>query len=128
MKVAVACDGLNVAPYFAQCTSYMCYTVERGIITGSANVPITDNPAMKPLEFLKALGADTVIVGLIEYDLASNLCHHNIEVIAGAEGPAADVVRAYVSRTLSGVSEPCSIEYVRTMDGVVSPDEVDDGQ
>lgn len=110
MKVAVACDGMNVAPYFAQCTSFMCYDIQRGIVVNSQNMPLNDQPAINSLDLLKAMGIDTLIVGRIEYEFASKLCHSDIEVVAGAEGSAVDVMHAYLTKTLSGVSEPCSIE------------------
>ena len=109
MIIAVACAGLEVAPYFAQRTNYMCYTVERGIIEDGKNVPALEKGAMNLTDFLQALEVDTIIVGRIEYDMASVLCRNNIEVVAGAEGTALDVAKAYVSNTLSGVEEVCSI-------------------
>ena len=108
MKIAVACAGLNVAPYFSQCSNYMCYTVDRGIIVGSQNMPALDQPLEQLIELLRTIGMDTLIVGRIEYDMASKLCISGIEVVAGAEGTALDVAKAYVNRTLSGVSDPCS--------------------
>ena len=110
MKIAVACNGLDVAPFFSQCSNYMCYTVDRGIIVGCQNMPALDQPLEQLIELLRAIGMDTLIVGRIEYDMASSLCISGIEVVAGAEGEALDVARAYVARTLSGVSDPCSSE------------------
>jgi len=109
MKIAVACAGMEIAPYFTQCTNYMCYVVERGIIKSSRNIPALDQPIESLVEMLQSIEMDTIIVGLIEYDIAAVLCHSGIEVVAGAQGEALDVVRAYVSKTLSGISEPCSI-------------------
>lgn len=122
MKVAVACRGLEVAPYFLQATDFMCYNVDRGIITGSRNLSSADFPAEKYEDLLHLLGADTVIVGFIEYNLANRLCKSGIEVVAGATGSACDVVRAYVSHTLSGVSQPC----LAAADGSVSDDLFDE--
>ena len=109
MRIAVACAGLEVAPYFAQRTNYMCYTIERGIVADGQNVPTLEKSTQKLAELLKALEVDTVIVGRIEYDTASSLCRAGIEVVAGAEGEALDVVRAYLTKTLSGVDEPCAV-------------------
>ena len=109
MKVAVACQGLTVAPYFVQCTGYTVYTVDRGIITDSRSIPAPDQPIEKLVDMLKSIGIDTLIVGRIVYDMASVLCRNGIEVVAGAEGSALDVAKAYVSNTLAGVEEVCSI-------------------
>lgn len=109
VRIAVACAGLEVAPYFAQRTNYMCYDVERGIIEDGKNVPALEKGAMSLTDFLQTLEVDTIIVGRIEYDIASSLCRTGVEVVAGAEGEALEVARAYISKTLSGVIEPCSI-------------------
>ena len=109
MRVAVACQGLNVAPYFVQCTNYTVYTVNRGIITDSRTMPALDQPINKFVELLKSINIDALIVGLIEYDMAAVLCRNNIEIVAGAEGSALDVAKAYFSNTLTGVQEVCAI-------------------
>ena len=109
MRVAVACRDLTVAPYFVQSTGYMCYNVDRGIITGSRYMPALDQPLDKFVDLLKSIEVDALIVGLIEYDMAAVLCRNNIEVVAGATGDALEVAKAYVSKTLSGVSEVCAI-------------------
>jgi predicted Fe-Mo cluster-binding NifX family protein len=110
MNIAVACCGLDVAPYFSQSASYTCYQVDRGIITGSRNLPATDMPLDGLVDLLHKINVDTLIVGRIEYDRANYLCHSGIEVVAGAQGSAIDVVKAYVSKTLSGVIEPCKVD------------------
>ena len=61
MRIAVACAGLEVAPYFAQRTNYMCYTIERGIVADGQNVPTLEKSTQKLAELLKALEVDTVI-------------------------------------------------------------------
>lgn len=111
MKIAVACNGLEVAPYFSQCSNYMCYTVDRGIIVGCQNMPAPDQPLDQLILLLSSIGMDTLIMGRIEYDMASTLCAAGIEVVAGAQGEALDVAKAYVARTLSGISNPCSDDY-----------------
>lgn len=109
MRIAVASEGLDVAPFFSATKSYMCYTVKRGIITDCQNMP---NPKLS-LEDLVALflelGIDVLIVGRIEYAIASRLCRAGVEVVAGANGHAADVARSYLTKTLTGVEEVCHI-------------------
>ena len=109
MRIAVACQGLTVAPYFVQSTGYMCYNVDRGIISDSRNMPAFDQGADKFVELLKSLEIDVLIVGLIEQTMASILCRSGIEVVAGAKGDALDVAKSYVSNTLTGVRSVCSI-------------------
>lgn len=110
MKIAVACDGLNVAQFFSQTTSYMCYDVVKGIIVDCKNMMAFDQPLDKLVELLQSLEIDTLIVGRIEYDIASSFCRSGIEIVAGAEGESLEVAKSYLSKTLSGIIEPCSIE------------------
>lgn len=107
MKIAVASEGLRVAPLFRSTVSFMCYTVEKGIITECQNMP---NPKLS-IDDLVALfgelGIDVLIVGRIEYEFANRLCRAGIEVVAGANGNAADVAREYLTKTLTGVEQVC---------------------
>jgi predicted Fe-Mo cluster-binding NifX family protein len=105
--IAVSCDGLNIAPYFTQTTSYMVYTVERGIIKESKNLPAPGLTEAELFDLLHAIDANTLIVGHIDCNLASHMCHQGIEVIADAEGAALDVAKAYLSKTLTGVLDAC---------------------
>lgn len=109
MRIAVASDGLEVASYFASAVSFMCYTVKRGIITECQNMPNPKLSLDKLVQLFGELGIDVLIVGRIEYDIANRLCRAGVEVVAGAQGNAADVARGYLSKTLTGVEEVCHI-------------------
>ena len=110
MRIAVASEGLEVAPRFRQCASYMCYRVDRGIIVECQNLPNPGLAAPKLVALLVEMGVDTLIVGAIDYDVANVFCHAGIEVIAGAHGSAREVVQAYLTRTLTGVDELCHLD------------------
>lgn len=107
MIVAVSCSGLNVAPYFTQTSSFMVYTVERGIIVDSRNLPAIGETTKELIDLLRAIDADTLIAGRIECDLCGLLCRGGIEVIADAEGEALEVMKAYLTETLTGVIDAC---------------------
>ena len=109
MRIAVASDGLEVASYFASATSFMCYTVKRGIIAECQNMPNPKLPLDKLVGLFGELGIDVLIVGRIEYDIANRLCRAGVEVVAGARGNAGDVARGYLTQTLTGVEEVCHI-------------------
>ena len=106
MRIAVASEGLEVAPRFRQCASYMCYRVERGIIVECQNLPNPGLAAPKLVALLVEMGVDTLIVGAIDYDVANVFCHAGVEVIAGAHGSAREVVQVYITRTLTGRAVP----------------------
>ena len=117
MRIAVASEGLEVAPRFRQCASYMCYRVDRGIIVECQNLPNPGLAAPKLVALLVEIGVDTLIVGAIDYDVANVFCHAGIEVIAGAHGSAREVVQAYLTRTLTGVDELCHLDGWEHEDG-----------
>lgn len=107
MIVAISCSGLSVAPYFTQTSSFMVYTVERGIIVDSRNLPAIGETTKELIDLLRAIEVDTLIAGRIECDLCGLLCRDGIEVIADAEGEALDVMKAYLTETLTGVIDAC---------------------
>ena len=89
MKIAVACDGLDIAAAAATCSSFACYTTQSGVVTGCSNVP---NMGLTPRERASILQQ----MGLAALDEAG------IEaVISNAASPreAADL---YLYRTLMG--------------------------
>lgn len=109
MRIAVASEGLDVAPLFRSTVSFMCYTVKRGIITECQNMPNPKLSIDKLVELFKELEIDVVIVGRIEYEFANRMCRAGIEVVAGAEGNAADVARGYLTQALTGVEQVCHV-------------------
>ena len=111
MRIAVASEGLEVAPRFGQCSSYMCYNVECGVIVDCQNMPNLGMPAQRLAALFDEFGVDVLIVNTIEYDVANVFCHAGIEVIAKAHGTAREVAQAYLTRTLTGVDDLCHIDY-----------------
>ncbi len=97
MRIAVACDGLAVAPFFVQTTSYMFYTVKHGVIVDSRNLPAFDKTIQELAELLKALEVDALVVGKIEQDMSALLRNEEIEVVEGASGDPLTAARACVS-------------------------------
>ncbi len=107
MKVAVACEGMGVSHHAAQCASFMCYTVEKGIITDCRNLPNMGVTSHDAAQLVKDLGFDALIAGGIDMDMANELCYAGIEVVAGVEGTAREVAEAYLNHTLMGAAELC---------------------
>ena len=102
MKIAVACDGLNVSSHAARCDSFMCYKVDKGIITECRNLPNMDVTSHAAAQLIIGLEFDALITGGIDMDMANELCSANIEVVAGVKGTAREALNAYVSNTLMG--------------------------
>lgn len=109
MRIAVASEGLEVSPHAGHCSSFMCYTVNRGIITECQNLPSLGLPGMTTVTLLQSVNASVLICGYIDMDIANALCYAGIEVVAGAKGKTRDVVEAYLSNTLIGAEELCHL-------------------
>ena len=105
MKVAVACDGLVVAPYFVQSTSFMIYTVRYGVVVDSRNFIAIDQPIKQLAELLRSLGVDTVIVGRIDANKAAALEAAGLEVIRNAADDPLIAVREYLTSILVTIEE-----------------------
>lgn len=103
MKVAVACDGLVVAPYFVQTTSYQIYTVERGVIVGSNNLPALDQSISQLADLLKDIGIDAFIVGRIDADMAAILRTSGAELVTDAKDDPLVAAREYLSGVFAAV-------------------------
>lgn len=110
MRMAVASDGLQASSHAARCSSYMFYTVKRGIITECQNLPNPGLPAAEMVELFQNLGIDALITNGIDMDFANMLCHSGIEVIAGVSGTAREVAEAYLNRTLIGATALCHVD------------------
>ena len=61
MKIAVACDGLLVAPLTSRCESFTCYAVEHGIIAGCCNVPNMGVTIQESIDILKKMAAESYL-------------------------------------------------------------------
>ncbi len=107
LKIAVACDGLGLSKHAAQCDSFSCYTVERGVITDFRNLPNMGCTSKEAVDLIDGLGFDVIITSGIDMDTATKLCDLGVEVVAGAEGAVREVVEGYVSSTLLGVTTLC---------------------
>ena len=99
MRIAVACDGLGIAPYYTQSRSYMCYTVTFGVVSSAANVPITEKIDNSVADLLKALEVDVLITGKIDPNHASELVANGIEVVSDETGLASEAVNTYLAKT-----------------------------
>ena len=105
MRIAVASEGLEVAPFFGHCASFMCYKVERGVITECQNMPNPRMPASRLAPLLRDLGVTTLIVGTIERDAADAFRTVDIDVVPNRRGAVRDEAEAYLARTLIGGDE-----------------------
>ncbi len=105
MRIVVASQGLDVAPWFARCDSFTSYRVEAGVIVDCQNVPNLSLPTSQLITLLLDLGTTTVVCRNIEKNARTALTSAGIEVIDGASGTASGAARAYLASTLAGQEE-----------------------
>ncbi len=105
MRIAVASEGLNVSPYFGQCSSFTCYTIDRGMIVECQNTPNPRLPLRQLASMLGDLDVRVLIAGCVEREAADALGIEGIEVIPNASGTARKAAEAYLARTLAGDGE-----------------------
>lgn len=105
MRIAVTSDELNVSASLGRCASYMCYTVDCGVITQCQNFPNPNLPPAPTVHLLQNLGVDLVISNSVESNIEQALVDGGVEVIKGVTGTARDAVESYISELLSGADE-----------------------
>lgn len=107
MRIAIACEGLHVAPRYEYCESYMCYTVDHGIIVDCQNMPSPGVNYHEIAATLYEIGVRVLIVGSIDASIADMYCQSGIDVIANAKGDARRLAEQYLTDELIGVDELC---------------------
>ena len=104
MRVAVACEGGGVvSSQPGHCPSFVCYTIDKGVVTDCRNLPVFDNTPRKAAGLLKALGLDALIAADIDEEMSRDLTDEHIEVVLGEGGEVREELDDYLARLLSGV-------------------------
>lgn len=102
MRIAVACDGLNVAAQAAGCASFTCYSVNHGIIAGCCNVPNMGITLFESVETLRQMDTDVLIAAAFDADMAAALAAAGIEAAPTEHVTPKDAADAYLHATLMG--------------------------
>lgn len=110
MRIAVSCDGLDVARRFDFAESLTVYTVENGIVTRCQNIPHPHDSLDHLVELFRSLGITTLICGMIRVDDARLFCEVGVEVVAGAVGSAKQAMESSLTRTMLGLDQICDDE------------------
>ncbi|WP_282209125.1 NifB/NifX family molybdenum-iron cluster-binding protein [Parvibacter caecicola] len=106
MKIAVACEGGGVVSSKpGHCSSFVCYTVDKGIVTDCRNLPVFDNTPQKAAGILKALGLDALIAAGIDDELSQGLSDGQIEVVLRDGGAVREELEDYLNCLMSGEEE-----------------------
>ena len=99
MKIAVACDGLDIAVTAATCSSFACYTAQSGVVTGCSNVPITPR---ERASILQQMGVDALIARQFSPEGLAALDEAGIEAVLSNAASPREAADLYLYRTLMG--------------------------
>ena len=102
MRIAVACDGLNVAPLMTRCESFTCYTVDHGIIVSCCNVPNMGVTVQESIDILKQIDVEVLIAQSFSTELEQALETAGINCMATSELLPRNASAAYLRATLMG--------------------------
>ena len=102
MRIAVASDGLDVSLHGNRCESYMCYTVDRGIITECQNTPNPCFPPKPTAELFKQLGVSVFIVHVLDPAFRAAFEAAGIDVVTDSFGSTHRAVESYLASMFLG--------------------------
>lgn len=103
MKVAVACEGEGmVSSKPGHCSSFVCYTIDKGVVTDCRNLPVFDNTPRKAAGVLRTLHLDTLIAAGIDDELSRDLLDGHIEVVLSGAGDVREELEGYLNGLMSG--------------------------
>ncbi|MCI8425274.1 MAG: dinitrogenase iron-molybdenum cofactor biosynthesis protein [Adlercreutzia sp.] len=102
MRIAVACDGLEIAPHAATCTSFACYAIEAGVICGCSNVPNMALTAKERANTLKQMDVTTLLAQTFSPEGLTALAECGIEAVPTTDASPRDAVNAFLHATLMG--------------------------
>lgn len=107
MRIAIACDGGQVAQHFGKCQEYMMYDVTDAKLEQKTPLP---NPGHEPgvlPGFLASHGVNCIIAGGMG-PRAIGLFHENkVDVVTGAAGDIDMVIAKYLDGSLDLEETPC---------------------
>lgn len=100
MKIAVTYDNNQVFQHFGHTEQFKVYDITDGAINSSAVVDTNGSGHGALADFLRSLGADTLICGGIGGGARTALTQAGIKLYPGASGNADDCVKALLAGTL----------------------------
>ena len=106
-RIAVACEGNQVAQHFGHCEQFMFFDTEGAQVLKSEAVA---NPGHKPgflPNFLADNGAAVVLAGGMGGGAIEIFNQRGVEVVTGAAGDAAEAVAAYLAGSLKTNGAVC---------------------
>jgi len=107
MKIAVAIENGNVCPHFGHAPLYRIFETSDNAITGSSDHQSPGHTPGALPKWLSGLKASVVIAGGMGPKAEELFEAAGIQVVIGVEGPAKNVVEAFLDGTLSCGASSC---------------------
>lgn len=107
MRIAVATENGQVAQHFGRCPEYTLFDVENGQIRAKVVIP---NPGHQPgflPRYLAEKGVSCIIAGGMGPSAQDLFAVQGIKTVLGANGPADEVVKAYLAGNLALGTSTC---------------------
>ncbi len=107
MKIAVACEGTEVAQHFGHCEQFSVFEVSDGKVMSKEQVR---NPGHRPgflPVFLHDMGIEVIISGGMGGGAIEIFNEKGIEVCTGASGSAERVAVSFAKGELSSTGSVC---------------------
>ncbi|MCH4183904.1 MAG: hypothetical protein LKF61_00255 [Eggerthellaceae bacterium] len=96
MRIAVASEGLDVAPQFAQCANFNYFTTKSFEIVDSQNIPFRSCTIDDCVRLFKTIGTDAIICDSISTVSQRILTDQGFEVVQQAHGNALQAAQRYI--------------------------------
>ena len=107
MKIATACDGMEITGHFGHCENFCIFETENEEIVKNIILP---NPGHKPgflPNYLNDLGVNVIISGGMGGGAIEIFNEKNIEVVTGASGDAREVAEKFLKGKLKSTGSVC---------------------
>ncbi len=114
MKIAVACQGLDVAEHLPSATNFTCYFTESFKIVSVQNLPIINSSVDEWAEALANIGIDILLVNKADDFTLQLFTSRGIEVFSSFTGTAKEAVQSFLSQR----SHELDLEFKNHQQGV----------
>jgi len=94
MKVALACDGQQVAPHFGRCEGYEIAEIVDGEVIERENVPNPGHERGQLPKMLNEMGVECIVAGGIGPRAQQFFDEFGIQTITGVSGSLNEVIEA----------------------------------
>ena len=108
MKIAMPCNGNEIAEHFGRCEKYFIFEIENSEIKSKAEIPHPGHEQYLIPRMLSEKGTDILICKDLGPLAIKTLNDLNIKIIAGVSGNVDDAISKYLSGNLEEGESDCN--------------------